>query len=252
MDYFERMGLLAEQQAPRGLVDRVEQLARPGLDTSRIHPAVVDFFERTADLELMLQPRWSRGFRLLSRLYRAAADLIGQLRVPLAQERVLTRIVALRGEADGRPFARGVLRIYDDGSPMQVLSYAIHRGQGAGYLSVAFPFPWSCLNGVLRLDAIGQDREGRLAVELTSERRPGHDDATGVWLALGPLKIPLPFSETMKLWPLKSCDCPEDIDPDAMPGATLVSRHEQQIFGVTFVRFTYYFRRLPCPSPPAI
>jgi hypothetical protein len=236
--FFERTCIDRAAPPPLGIVDDVSVLSRRGLDATRIHPDVVAFFERTGDLELLIVPDWQPGFRNLVRLYRWLADRIGQLRPPLRRERIRTLMVPLLEGADGRPGARGVLRLYQDGSAMQVLSYAVHQRAGTGYLSVAFPFPCACLLGVLRLDAIGEDAAGRLSVELTSERRDG--DEAGVWAVVGPLRVRLPLGETMKIW--SAAGEGHRVDAIVLPGSTVVSLHEQRLFGRPVVRFTYWLR----------
>jgi hypothetical protein len=206
----------------------------------------VAFFERTSQLELLVLPAWRRGFRLGARLWGWLATLVGQLRLPLSPGVIATRVFAIDAAADGRPGARACIRTYADGSPMQIVAYASYRRGDVGYLSVAFPFPGCALNGVLRLDAIGEDSEGRLAVALSSEPREGHDDDVGIWLLLGPLRLRLPLSETMSLWAPGAPGAPS-FQQEIFPGATIVGRHEQRLFGVRFATYTYGFR----PAPPA-
>lgn len=247
LDVFARLGVeRPDLPRPAGLVDSIDELAHPGIEPRRMHPDIVDFFERTSLLELLVRPRWMRGFRLASRALRRVLTHVGQLRMPLVPSRILTRIAALDDRIDGRPGARACLRSYaHDGGVMQAVAYATFRHGDTGYMSVAFPLPGCCLNGVLRLDPIGLD-DGRLAVCLTSEPRPGRaDDQVGVWLLLPGFRLRLPFSETMSLWAPSMACVPRDLDLDALPGMSIVSRHEQRLFGVPFGKYSYYFRRAP-------
>jgi hypothetical protein len=241
LDYFERAGLVGGGEAPVGLVDRVADLASPWLDPALIDPAVAEVLEQTARFEFEAIPGWMPPFRLAARVFRWLMGFVGQLRMPLVPSRILTRTVALDA-ADGRPGARGVLRRYVDGGVMQVLAYAACEVGGAGYLSVAFPFPWSCLNGLLSLDAVSEG-PAPLAVALTSE---GRGAASGIWLALGGWWLPTPFAETMSLWPAAHLAAPP-ADLSRLPGASVISVHEQRLFGRLFARHTYLFRRLPAP-----
>lgn len=243
LDFFERTGVALPEKAPEGLVDRVADLASPWLDPALVDPSVVEVLEQTARFEFLAIPGWQRGFRLAARAFGWLMGRVGQLRMPLAPALILTRTVGLDEAADGRPGARGVLRRYEDGGVMQVLAYAACPIEGAGYLSVAFPFPWSCLNGLLSLDAASEG-PAPLAVALTSEGRGG---AAGIWLAVGRWWLRVPFAETMSLWPAGHPAGPR-AELSLLPGASVISVHEQRLLGLTFARHTYLFRRLPAPA----
>lgn len=244
LDFFDRTAPSAAP-APGGLVDSIHDLARPGVDTTRVPDHVVAFFERTASLEMLVRPRWQRGFRLAARAFRALAARLGQLTMPLAPARILTRLAALDDRLDGRPGARACLRSYaDDGLPMQVVAYAVCPSPAGPLMSVAFPFPLCTLNGLLRLDAAGLDPQRRLAVRLTSDPLPGLDGSSGVWLVSRWFRLRLPLAETMWLWDADSPLVPPDLCPELFPGTTLVSRHEQRFCGLLFARHSYYFRPL--------
>ncbi len=243
LDFFDRTAP-APPPSPPGLVDSIHDLAQPEVDTHLVPPAVVAFFEQTGSLELLIRPRWLRGFRLASRLFRALAGRLGQLCMPLAPARVFTRIAPLDDAIDGRPGARACLRSYADGAPMQVVAYATSPSPAGPLLSVAFPFPLCNLNGLLRLAPAGLDPQRRLAVCLTSEPAPGAGDHAGVWLVFPWFRLRTPFGEAMWLWDADSPLVPPDLAPELFPGTTLVSRHEQTLFGVPFARHSYYFRPL--------
>ena len=236
--YFERKGALAAgaHGAPRGLVDALSDLATP--DVARaIDPRVAVFFLDTGSLELHVRPRWSLPFLPGAILFRLVATLLGQLRLPLRPARVLTRLLALDGARDGRDGARGVLRVYDDGSPMQVVAYAVSPVEGGAppaHMRVAFPVPFGVLQGFLALSLL--DGGG---AELASAPSRG---GGGVWLSLGRRSFRSPFAEVMRLWPAGSPAVPPDLREAGDDGATIVGTHEQTLFGVRFVRYRYRFR----------
>jgi hypothetical protein len=246
-DYFERIGAIssADGDAPRGLVDRMSDLAHPGIDVERVHSAIIPFFVDTASLELLVVSHWRFPFSAAWRGFRGVMRRIGQfvLPLPLSERRIVTRVRSLDRERDGRADARAIIRTYQDsGDVMQVVAYATWERDGARYMSAAFPLPLGHVAGFLRLDEIATDENGRSAIALRSARRKT-DDA-GVWFVLGPLAFPSPFGEELALWAAQSSCAPAEIDSKRLEGATIVGRHEQSLFGVRFVTHHYWFRRV--------
>src|ERR1044071_6772571 len=120
-DYFDRKGVVvavvAGGAAPKGVVDRVSDLAHPGIDVAAIHPAVATFFEDTAGLVLDIHSRWRFPFSIAWRLLRPLIRVFGQFVLPLSYARITTRVVALDAAADGRTASiapRAVVRTYVD------------------------------------------------------------------------------------------------------------------------------------------
>lgn len=250
-DFFARAGALVDREsrpAPRGIVDRMADYANPGIDTSRVHPAIVRFFEDTASLALHVESHWRFPASLAWRLLRRVMRAVGQFVLPERSADILTRVFAIDTSVDGRDDARAVVRTYEGtGEVMQVVSYATWQRDDAAYMSAAFPLPGGQIAGVLRLDPIAEDDGGRLAVALTSTTR---DDDAGVWLALGPLALRAPLGERLELWAVGAHVAPSELDAGAVPGATIVGRHEQRLFGVRFVTHHYWFSPLDrAPSP---
>jgi len=247
-DFFER-SLAPSPRADhpsRGLVDRMTDLAHPGIDVARVHPAIAVFFTDTAELDLLIRSRWRFPFGALWRLLRHAMRAIGQFVLPAREGRIATRVLDIDRARDGRADARAVIRTYAErGEVMQVVAYATFEAGGARYMSTAFPLPGGQIAGILRLDPIGRDDEGRLAVALTS--RGGE---AGIWYVIGAASIRLPLGEHLALWAAGSPCAPGDLDASALPGATLVGRHEQRVFGVRFVTHDYWFKPLDRGAPP--
>lgn len=237
-DFYARRGAIARGvDPPRGVVDAIAELAHPGIDPARVHPAVLAFFENTAGLELHVRSHWRFPFSVAWRLTRWLMVLLGQFVLPLGEARISTEGFAIAG--DGRPGARVMIRRYaETGRVMQVVAYATWTRGGAHYMSAAFPMPFGQILGILRLDPLAEDN-GRLAVVLTSARKYG-DDA-GVRAVVGPLVFRSPFGEHIELWPPAMTGAPGVERPAGVPEPTVVGRHEQRLFGVRFVTHEYWF-----------
>lgn len=235
-EFFVREGLATRALAPRGLVDRLEDLAGDGVDCARISPSVRAFFEDPAGLDLRVRSRWRAGFRLAWRLARGVMGAIGQLHLPLDTARVRTRMVALDGAREGRADARGVVRSYaDTGEVFQVFVYGVARTPAGPRMSVAIPLPGGHLAGLLRLDVLN----GGAEVVLTS-RGASRDDHVGVWFVARVGSLRLPLEETLRFW---SADAPEPLT-FAETSDPLVALHTQLLFGRVVVEHEYSFQPL--------
>lgn len=237
-DFFERRKAVVSGAAPPlGLVDAASELAGRTVDAARIHPAARRFLERTGELELVVHSRWSGWAWPLWRVARPIFGAVGQLVLPLRQATIRTRLFALDAAADGRPGARGVVREYaDTGRPMQTMAYAVHAAADGPYMSTALPLPLGNLTGQLRLEAIDEDPDGRLAVRLTSDAPSG-----GVWFVTSLVALRLPLRETLSLWGADMECAPADLDPGVVRGTVLVGRHEQRLFGALAATHDYWF-----------
>lgn len=252
--WFERRGLLARpppEPPPRGLADTLADLENPALDTGRVHPAIVRFFDDPGGLSLHIESRWRGPFGVVWRWFlRPLLGWVGQFYLPAREGEIVTRVFAIDRAADGRADARGVVRSYangpDAGRVMQVVSYAtFSRGGLRGptvtrYMSATFPLPAGQIAGLLRLDPNGADEEGKLAIALSSARQA--DDAGVYFVLFGRLPVRLPLGEKLALWAAGSKLAPADLDAARIAGTTLVGRHEQRLCGVRLVTHDYWFR----------
>jgi len=239
-DFFARGGLVVTKSPPpRGVVDRMDDLRNGAIDTARVAPALVVFFEDTSGLALHIRSRWRFPFSIAWRVGRVLARWMGQLVLPRNEARIRTEAFALDAR-DGRADARAIIRTYDGtGEVMQAMAYATWERDGTRYMSAAFPVPGACLMGLLRLDAIAEHEGEVQAVALTSARRDG-DDA-GVWLVRGRLAIPMPLGERLELWAPGTAGAPAEDPPPGLPEATILGRHEQRFLGILFVTHYYWF-----------
>ncbi len=223
------------------MVDRVGDLRNDRIDVERVHPSVVRFLEDTASLGFHVRSSWRFPFSVAWRCLRWFFQLLGQFVFAANEGRITTRVLALDTERDGRPDARVVVRSYaDTGDLMHTVAYATCEHAGARYLSAAFPMPGGHVAGILRLEPMGEDRDGRLAVVLTST--PSDDATAGIWFVAGAgLALPSPFAERLELWPPELEGAPRERPPEGVPEPVLVGRHEQSLFGFCYVVHTYWF-----------
>jgi hypothetical protein len=172
--FFSRIGATTSAPAPRGLVDRIEDLSRPGLDIARIDPAIHPFLLDPASLEIRIESGWRGLFALAWRVVRPLFGFIGQLQYPLRNAVIRVRTLALDPARDGRADVRGVIRQYVNAgaSVMQVMAYATWRENDRGYMSAAFPFPPGALCALLRMDLLDTPDPSRSGIRLTSRRDP--------------------------------------------------------------------------------
>lgn len=240
-DFFARRGAVAARDpAPRGVVDRMVDLGNHALDVARIHPAIVPFFEDTASLDVHVRTRWPFPLSLLWPLARPLLAAIGQLVLPRREAVIETRVLGLDPARDGRSDARAIVRTYKDtGAVMQAMAYATFEHEGTRYMSAAIPMPGGQIAGFLRLDAIGEDDEGRLAVALSSYPRDG--DLAGVRICVGPIAVRGVLHERLELFAAGSALAPEALREGGAPDAVIVGRHEQRLFGLLLVRHLYWF-----------
>jgi len=237
-DWLDRRGLVPAGAGPvRGLVDRLEDLAAPGLDLSAVDPDVRAFYEDPDAWTFFVRARWRRAFALPGRVWVALARRIGQLVLPLdrggAWQEVRSRVGPIDRARDGRPDARASVRTYADGGAMYVATYATHAAAGVRYMNIGLPLPGGGLASVLRMASRGDG-----GIVLTSRPTPGAAPGDeGLWLvtALGPVRVPL--HERLELAPLEAAP---DLVPEPRPeGARVVARHTFTLLGLTVLVLDY-------------
>jgi YndJ-like protein len=236
--YLERHRLAREvSPQPCGLVDALADLGHAGLDAAEVPEAIRRFYERTAEHEMVVTPRWRRGFRTGARLWGWLARRLGQLQLPVRAgegdgDGIASKIVAVDPGADGRQAPRSWIRTFPDSRALYVAVYSTHRRAGRAYMNIAFPLPGGNLTSVLRMDHLGD------GVSVSTQR--GGD--CGIWFVLRllgrSLPIRLPLSETIEVWAAADPQAPAA--PRALlPGASTVAVHRLWLFGVHFLTLRY-------------
>ena len=230
---------LAAIPPPRGLVDQLADLAHAGLDPAQVAPAIRAFYERTADHEMIVTPRWRAGFRTGGRVWAWIARRLGQLQLPVRvtddHEGITSRIVAVDAAADGRHAPRSWIRTFPDNRALYVAVYSTHEANARRYMNIAFPLPGGNMTSILRMDARG----GGLRVST----RAGGD--CGIWLVLRmfgrPVPIRTPMSEELDVWTTDDPAVPGELRTWGA-GYTTVAIHKLWLFGVHFLTLHYAMR----------
>ncbi len=225
--------------APAGLVDDLADLAHAGLDPAQVAPAIRAFYERTAEHEMIVTPRWRTGFRTGGKLWAWLARRLGQLQLPVRvtddREGITSRIVAVDAAADGRASPRSWIRTFPDGRALYVAVYSTHAAHDRRYMNIAFPLPGGNMTSILRMDQRGR------GVRVST--RAGGD--SGIWLVLRvfgrALPLRTPMSEELDVWTVEDPALTAELRAWAA-GYTTVAVHTLWLFGVRFLTLHYAMR----------
>lgn len=142
----DRKGVFNRNTSGIGLMSSFDLLNCNQFDTTGIHPWVKDFYERTTDYELELQPKWNVFFKPLYWLFRKIiAEKVGNANLPFNQketaEGIVTYIDTIDFNNDEIPDLRGWIRTYKKtGDVIYVGIYTTVKVDHQSYVSVGFPF----------------------------------------------------------------------------------------------------------------
>lgn len=245
-DFFEREGLVAvvdEAVRPRGLVDSLAAYDRPDFQSATLAPELRRFYERTEEYKLLIRPDWRPGFRLAARIYKSVfSSRIEQMNFPLdaesREDRIVSRILPIRDELDGRAHVRAWVRTYSaSGRAVYAAAYSDHRRDGRTFMNIAFPLPGANMTSVLRLNTVA-DRPGALVLTSFPERQNRGDE--GVYLATRWFYFRLPINETIAVYP---ADESAARNQTAGPEILLTARHDMYLFGLRCLTLEYQIYR---------
>jgi YndJ-like protein len=245
--FFEQLKAVSSSKAaPRGLVDDLEMYARADFDPGAIDREVRAFYEQTAQYDLLVRPRWRRGFRLGGRIAHRLGAFVGQMRLPVETERledrIESRLLPIEDSIDGREGVRAWVRTYEGtDKAMYVAAYATHAAEGNTYMNIAFPVPGGNVSSILHMSGLGEENEaaagGRGIILSTLPCRWAGGDQ-GVYFANRLLPVRLPINETITVWAANMKDAPFDI-PVSMKDSKVLARHEMWLFGIKFLELDY-------------
>lgn len=256
-DFFARQQALDADRQPTGLIEDFASYARPDFAPEQLAPEIRHFYEHTDAYDLFVTPAWQPGFRRGGRLWRALADRLGQMSLPIRAEsrgdRIHSQILPIRTAADGRAGVRAWIRTYaDTGRACYVAAYAEHRRQNITYMNIAFALPGGNMTSILRLDSL-PDAPQRLKLSTWfPQGQPGDQGIYFVLRAKGfSLPIRLPLNETITVWCQNDAGSLGAAQPDDRQGdgdrsnrlpdsAALRARHDMWLCGRPFLTLDYF------------
>lgn len=250
-EFFARVGAVADDHTPSGLMDALEDFAWDRLSATDTHPAVRDFYERTADYVLVVEPRWNPVFRALYRVYRALiATRVSQTDLPTNSEtfnrEVTSTILGLRTDVIGQPDPHAWVRTYVDRTDRTLFCavYTRHHLAGVPYMGIAFPMLRGALTSVLRLEALASSPHPGILLQTTDNTEIG--DA-GIWFVTPWLPLRLPFTEWIWVWGADSDQLPQTLRTQPA-GTTAVAQHRLHMFGLRYLTLDYFIVPSLAPS----
>ena len=160
-DFFERLAASTGSEffvnSPgAGLIPDFQQLKNPDFDPARVDPAIVDFYERTADYHLDLRTRWSRPFRPLGRaLHTVYTGRIEQMNIPTRrsdESGLSSEIQQIVDPTTSSVNQTAWVRTHEDsGKVLYAGSYSVAQlDSGLNVVKVVFPLPDSNASVLLK------------------------------------------------------------------------------------------------------
>jgi hypothetical protein len=242
-DYFRRVGAISSAKPPAlGLVDNFSSYRRADFDPDLIHKAVRSFYEETFRYQLIVRPHWRKGFRGGGHLASWLGTLVGQMRLPVAEERaedlIETQLFPLDDAVDGRTGVRAWVRTYEGTQrAMYVAAYATHSSLGNVYMNIAFPLPAGNLTSILHIAPSKAPSGVAEAVALSTLPSAFANGDQGVYFASRLLVVRLPINEVITVWPAEREAEPVTVDQVAQP--TVRAKHEMWFAGIKFLELDY-------------
>lgn len=240
-DFFDRIdAVVGEDNPPHGLIDSLEEYARPQLNPQFVDLAIRRFYERTADYRIAVVPKWRWYARPLAGLFRRWSRRVGQLGLPfdpVADSEMQSRLAWLSPDIDGRDHPRAWVRTYTgSGEVVYAAAYATHETAAVPYMNIAFPLPRGNMTSILRVDFYGG---GGLAI---TTRRAGDDHGDeGIFLVRGRRALRMPANETIYVVARREAKhLGLTRPPKEAAKATAVARHDLWVFGIKVLELEYW------------
>jgi hypothetical protein len=243
--FFHRVGGISESKPPAlGLVDNFSIYRRADFDPESIHPLVRSFYEETFRYRLVVRPSWRAGFRLGGRVAHWLGAKVGQMRLPVSDERLGDRIESklfpLNDMVDGRTGVRAWVRTYEGlNEAMYVAAYATHSRSENTYMNIAFPLLGGNISSILHISSI-PDNRGSVSLSTLPDAHVGGDQ--GIYFANRICPIRLPMNETITVWANEMSVFEANQDAPVLKAA-----HRMWVCGILFLELSYEI----FPSPPA-
>jgi hypothetical protein len=150
--FFERLaqrsGWRVVESGTRGLLERFACLDGPRCDTSRVHPEIVRFYERTSEYDFDVRAEWSSLFRPFGSAVAAIfSQRLQQLNVPLSpldtQLGMVSRVLRFVGAGERTVGTAWIREAVATGRTLYAGSYSHCDVPGftGSCIRVAFPLP---------------------------------------------------------------------------------------------------------------
>ncbi len=197
-DFFERKGMVWQNQQHAGLIDNLEKYSRGDFFIAEIHPKIRSFYENTVLYDLASHITWHKGFNFLAKLHKLCSSKMEQIDFPLHSDVVKTaaKIIAIRGDKQNRTNLRAWVRSNQEtDKTMFVAVYTEYQEEHETFLHITLPIPRANITGILRLEH-GTNQ----SLQITSLPRRGPKGDEGVYLMLKKFSIRLPINEHFLIW----------------------------------------------------
>ncbi|WP_439027692.1 hypothetical protein [Haloarchaeobius sp. DT45] len=240
-DWVARAGVGTGEELP-GEMDDLDDFARPEFDPGRVAADVRDFYEHTADYEMVLTAEWHRPFRTGAWLASLLTRYLEQLNLPApgdSRARHLTNhLERLNPAVDPRDGARAWVRTdHDTGEGVFTAMYATHERDGEQFVNIGVPLPGANLSTVLSIRHLGESG----AVELTTDA----SGDPGLYLVTPVGAFELPMEQRFRVWPAGASRASQP----AVEDASIVATHEMWLFGQQFLTVQYAAIQKEYPLP---
>ena len=180
----------------------------------QVAPKVLHFYEDTMSYQLYARVTWASWFRPLAIVFHLISKYMAQLHLPITKDEVKMdgQIHMIDPKIDGREKPRVWQRSINGAIVFRAV-YATHHSDRT-YMNIALPLPFSCMHGILRIDA------HQHGLYLTS--RGSGDAGTYLSTCFGVMKLPL--HEDFKLFEREG---------------NLYATHDMTVFGIHFLHIDY-------------
>lgn len=239
-DFFDRNQLIDHHKSatPTGIVDSLHEYDRPDFSADAVHPEIRAFYENTCCYDLTVYPEWHGTYRLLAPIYKSLSGWAQQMNFPAeaneSEAEILSTIVPLDDQKDGRSNVRGWVRTYTrTQQAVYVAAYASHSRGDTRYMNIAFPLPFSNLTSILHINAMNG------GVCLTSFN-PDKSGDQGVYLVTKWVTARLPINEIIEVFPQST---PYDGFPGSTQADAVFARHRMWLFRSAFLTLHYVIQK---------
>jgi hypothetical protein len=255
-DFFARRFLSEETvraHEVKGLCESMSQFNAKHFQAEKLHAAVRNFYENTAQYELVIHAMWNPFFKGPAIIYKRFSSWMGQMNFPVnanSPDAMHSRIIKLKDERDGRTNVRAWVRTYQKTAEnIYAAAYASHKYEGVSYMNIAFPHLFGNLTSILYLfndsgHASGQQEHGIFEqgglILRSWQPADCSGDHPGIYWCLNGAGFRLPMREEIRILPAKSAKGTIEKSPAVLENRlTCLAEHDMFLFGKKFLHLQY-------------